>query len=348
MVLTACGQTHTICLDPFGCLWVFGSNELGQIGCPESWIEKIPKQLQDLPRMKSVACGRYHTLCCDENGDVWSFGYNCHGQLGTGNTETARSPTKLPRFSEITDVRCGYAHSVCIDTYNSCWSFGFNQHHQLGHSEEENQVSSAKRILSPSQVKDVHCGGNFTVCIEKYGRVSCFGANQYGQLGLQSPIIEKPTIVPSLHNIVDAACGETHNIFLQNSGAVLYCGQGSLVGENQKITEPLIMPLPPIVKISTFAGGSIAVDREGNVWKFAALQSVEPSELPVQDVSGFSRGLFGHIFLYTSGTVWSMGSNSDGQLGFPDFMDRKQLTQLPEELALIWRESRTRAKSALK
>lgn len=87
-----------------------------------------------------------------------------------------------------------------------------------------------------------------------------FGRNPHGQLGLDNNLSQvTPQIVPALENmnIIGAACGRHHTLFLTDSGTVYACGDNRSgqcgVGNQQpQILTPTRINYrgPPIIKVS--------------------------------------------------------------------------------------------------
>lgn len=92
------------------------------------------------------------------------------------------------------------------------------------------------------------------------GKAMTFGRNPHGQLGLDNIISQTtPQIVPALENmnIIGAACGRHHTLFLTDSGTVYACGDNRSgqcgVGNQQpQILTPTRINYrgPPIIKVN--------------------------------------------------------------------------------------------------
>lgn len=86
-----------------------------------------------------------------------------------------------------------------------------------------------------------------------------FGRNPFGQLGLDNTVTKNaPEVVPALANmnIIGAACGRHHTLFLTDTGTVYACGDNRSgqcgVGNLQpQILTPTRINYrgPPIVKV---------------------------------------------------------------------------------------------------
>lgn len=106
------------------------------------------------------------------------------------------------------------------------------------------------------------------------------GQNKRFECGQESPskIYEIPTIIPKLNgiNIIQAACGRHHSLFLSDKGQVYACGDNSKgqcgAGSTTKapITSPKLIKYdgPNIIKIDCGADFSVILDVNGNIYAF--------------------------------------------------------------------------------
>ncbi|XP_060068574.1 protein RCC2 homolog [Ylistrum balloti] len=117
-----------------------------------------------------------------------------------------------------------------------------------------------------------------SVIITAEGKALTFGRNDMGQLG-QGDCLRKdvPTPIPCLDgvNVVDAACGKNHTLFLTDKGVVYACGdnkmgQLGLGHQSGNITSPTRISYkgPPIRKMSCGAEFSMICDIRGNLYSF--------------------------------------------------------------------------------
>jgi len=106
-----------------------------------------------------------------------------------------------------------------------------------------------------------------------------FGRNPSGQLGLTQDIklTEKPTLIPALTqlNIVQAAVGRHHTLFLTDTGTVYACGENKSgqcgVGNthaNIYSPTPINYRGPPIIRIGCGAEFSVILDIKGSLHTF--------------------------------------------------------------------------------
>jgi alpha-tubulin suppressor-like RCC1 family protein len=80
----AAGGSHSMALRSDGTVWVWGSNNYGQLGDGTSWNKVIPIQVPGLGGVTTISAGFDHTVVLREDGTVWAWGYNGFGQIGIG------------------------------------------------------------------------------------------------------------------------------------------------------------------------------------------------------------------------------------------------------------------------
>uniref|UniRef100_A0A1B0CHF5 RCC1-like domain-containing protein n=1 Tax=Lutzomyia longipalpis TaxID=7200 RepID=A0A1B0CHF5_LUTLO len=105
-----------------------------------------------------------------------------------------------------------------------------------------------------------------------------FTDEKFNQLGLpDTKSYEKPTLIPGLENVnvISAACGRNHTLFLTDTGTVYACGDNKSgqcgVGSNVPIVaKPTRINYqgPPIVKVGCGADFSMILDIKGNLHTF--------------------------------------------------------------------------------
>jgi len=122
------------------------------------------------------------------------------------------------------------------------------------------------------------CSSSHSVAISTEGKAYTFGRNEKGQLGQgNQDRVDKPTLVESLSpfNIIDAACGHNHTLFLTDKGIVYGCGdnkfgQLGLGNQTQTASTPHRINYrgPPIRKLSCGGDFSMITDIRGNLYSF--------------------------------------------------------------------------------
>ena len=123
--------------------------------------------------------------------------------------------------------------------------------------------------------------------------------------------------------IADICCGGGHTLLLDQGGAVWCSGEGMLIGFTQ------VPYLPKIVRIAAGGAHCLALDERGGVWSWAVGDDSDGSgcvgrlsspleALPVEGLPPIRQIACGFQFSLAEamdGSLWSFGSNNDGQLG---------------------------------
>lgn len=122
------------------------------------------------------------------------------------------------------------------------------------------------------------CCSAHSVLITMDRKALAFGRNQFGQLG-QSELktFEKPTLVSGLEdvNVIQAACGRNHTLFLTDTGVVYACGDNKSGQCGVGNTQPMVLKAtrlnfagPPIIRVGCGADFSMILDIKGNLYSF--------------------------------------------------------------------------------
>ena len=330
----ASGANHTISLSDYGIVYAFGRNNEGQLGLRHTKDVSIPTPIFKLPKIGQVSCGAHFTMCLDLDGNVWSFGQNEFGQLGTGNTTNFTVPQKIQDIPLVHSVTCGYKHTCIITIDANLWSCGHNGSGQLclGHTQDQSKF----RKTNFSKISRISLGDGHSIIQNDNGEIYSCGSNKHGQLGLgyfNNGTIT-PTLIPNLPpNIVQFVCGYAHNLFLDAKGNVFsvgfnYFGQLGLGHNSNDHILNKISNIPPIQSISCICYSSYLIDYEGNVWSFGyggkgqlGLGKTNDRNVPtkienLKSIQQVSYGCYGnHVLFKNSHQIYTIGSNSYGQLG---------------------------------
>jgi alpha-tubulin suppressor-like RCC1 family protein len=83
-----------LALDEDGFVWVWGSNDRGQLGTGDGESRTSPTRLDLAARVVAIDAGGAYSLALDQNGQLWGWGEN-RGQLGNGAMEDSATPTPI-------------------------------------------------------------------------------------------------------------------------------------------------------------------------------------------------------------------------------------------------------------
>lgn len=121
-------------------------------------------------------------------------------------------------------------------------------------------------------------GACHSIVISTDGRVWTWGRNEGGQLGHgHTDRVDVPTVVSALEglNIVTAACGKQHSLFVTERGVVYSCGENKygqlgLGHQSSTVYSPTKISFngPPIKKVAAGGDFSMMIDIRGNLYSF--------------------------------------------------------------------------------
>jgi alpha-tubulin suppressor-like RCC1 family protein len=342
----ACGQNHTAALNDDGTnkiLYLWGLNTSGQLGT--NWISQDNQILQTFAggtNWKQVAGGLSHTSAIKTDGTLWTWGLNTSGQLGD-NTSVNRS-TPVTTFAGGTNwkqVACGNngSDTAAIKTDGTLWTWGLNTSGQLGDNTSVNRSTPVTTFAGGTNWKQVACGGVQTAAIKTDGTLWNWGFNSNGQLG-DNTTTQRLTPVTTFAggtNWKQVGSGYRHTAAIKTDGTLWTWGLGTSgqLGDNTIISRS--------TPVTTFAGGTNWKQVTGGNTHTAALNDdgtnkilylwglntsgqlgtnwISQDNQILQTFAGGTNwkqvagGNFHTAAIKTDGTLWTWGTNSNGQLG---------------------------------
>ena len=128
-----------------------------------------------------------------------------------------------------------------------------------------------------SDIVKIDCGAEFTMALDKNGRLLVFGSNSYGQLGITmktNKVNEAQEVYLAKCNskVVDFTCGEEHAAFVDENGQVFTWGFGvdGQLGHGNKnsVNVPTLLKhfKEPARLVKCGAGNTGIVTRQGQLY----------------------------------------------------------------------------------
>lgn len=179
-------------------------------------------------------------------------------------------------------------HILFLKTDGKVLAMGNNEQGQLGVGDNVNKISPTK-VIGISDVVQISVGHAFSLFLRADGTVYSCGHNFFGQLGHGYENMYNqniPTQILKLENIVKIACGYHHSLFLRSDGKVLSCGYNLF--------------------------GQIGIDHTKRDRSFKII------EISIDNIISICASDHHSIFLKSDGTVWVIGKNEYGIIGFKD------------------------------
>jgi alpha-tubulin suppressor-like RCC1 family protein/Mg-chelatase subunit ChlD len=229
-----------------------------------------------------IAAGRGHSLALLVDGTVRAWGLGSSGQLGRGNKLSSVTPVAVTGLSNVTSVAAGENFSLALRGDGTVWSWGENKDGQLGDGTKTDRLSPL-RVTGLPTITAIAAGHNHSAALASDGTVWVWGDNSSGQVGNGNTTDQvRPFHVTTVTGVTSIAAGGFHTLVLKDNGTVFGWGGGAngQLGNGTRTTNQLTpVQAQGLTGVSAIAGG------------------------------------FQHSLAVTStGTVWSWGNNSNGQL----------------------------------
>ncbi|XP_072210320.1 X-linked retinitis pigmentosa GTPase regulator [Excalfactoria chinensis] len=226
----SCGDEHTAVVTGNGKLYMFGSNNWGQLGLGSKNAVHRPTCIKALKpeKTKLAVCGRNHTLVYTEEGNVYAAGGNSEGQLGLGDTEERTTFHLISFFTnqhKIKQLAAGACTSAAVTENGQLFVWGDNSEGQIGLA-DKTCVSIPCQVDVGKPVSSISCGYYHSAFITGDGELYTFGEPENGKLGL-SPEQLKNSRVPQpvlgiMEKVNKVACGGEHTVVLTETGVYTF------------------------------------------------------------------------------------------------------------------------------
>jgi len=191
------GYDYTCAILDDGSVSCWGNNYYGQLGDGTTTDRNTSTQTSSLGTDRTAvatSAGAYHTCAILDDGSVSCWGRNYYGELGEGtggdqsednNKNEPTQTSSLGTDRTAVAITAGKYHICAIldDGSVSCW--GNNEGGQLGDGTTTNRNTPTQTSsLGTGRIAVAISAGFFHTCaILDDESVSCWGDNDYGQLG---------------------------------------------------------------------------------------------------------------------------------------------------------------------
>ncbi|NWW09868.1 RPGR regulator, partial [Oreocharis arfaki] len=245
-VLLSCGDEHTAIITGKGKLYMFGSNDWGQLGLGSKNTVSKPTCVKALKpeKPKLAVCGRNHTLVYTEKGNVYAAGGNSEGQLGLGDTEERTTFHLISFFTnqhKIKQLSAGSYTSAAVTEDGQLFVWGDNSEGQIGLANEAS-VSIPCKVDIGKPVSAVSCGYYHSALITGDGELYTFGEPVNGKLGLLPEQLKNNRVPQPVLGIMEkvnkVACGGEHTVVLTETDVYTFgLGQYGQLGHGTFVFE---------------------------------------------------------------------------------------------------------------
>jgi RHS repeat-associated protein len=233
-VAVAAGQNHSLVLDQNSNVWVFGSNDYGQIGSGNKADQYFPVT-NGLSSVVAIQAGANYSMAVLANGKIKVWGANARGQLGVGDTSEHLVPTNVDSGLDFVAVACGVQHTLGLTRDGKVYAWGDNRLCQLGTGAISNSpITKPLPAFVLDQVAAIAAGQDFSMALRTNGTTGKIWVWGYGvgyRLGLGDTQNRKiPTEIPNHDNIWQIRAGSQQGYALDTASNLLVWGTSGAFG----------------------------------------------------------------------------------------------------------------------
>jgi alpha-tubulin suppressor-like RCC1 family protein len=181
----AAGGSLSCVLKAGGSVACWGRNDYGQLGDGTATNRSAPVEVSGLGSgVRGISAGSNHSCALLAGGAVKCWGHNQQGQLGDGTTTDRSAPVAvLSLGSGVQAVSSGGHHSCALLAGDAVKCWGDNEYGQLGDGTTTGRSAPVGVSGLGSGVQAVSSGYDHSCALLAGGGVTCWGDNEYGQLG---------------------------------------------------------------------------------------------------------------------------------------------------------------------
>jgi alpha-tubulin suppressor-like RCC1 family protein len=300
------GLYFSLAVTPDGQVWAWGDNSAGQLGTGGGNPD-VPQPVAGLNGIKQVSGGQAsNPLALRSDGTVWTWGDNTQGELGNNTSGAGPNPTPVevlagacgpspcsgPYLNGVTEVASGYFFDLALRSDGTVWSWGNGGNGQLGNGLGATSLAPVEVTYGGSPltgITSISAGTYGAFALRGDGTVWAWGQGTAGELGNGGTANSLEAVqVSNLTGVTAVGATAWSGVALTSDGVV-------------------------------YTWGSNEDGELGNGTPACATDPCQGSLVPVTaSISGVVAIAAGsdHIAaLKPDGTVWSWGTNEDGQMG---------------------------------
>ncbi|MDR1294268.1 MAG: hypothetical protein LBK59_04830, partial [Bifidobacteriaceae bacterium] len=332
----AAGPKHTVAVGRDALVYTWGNNESGTLGDQSQTTDHTPRAVDNLPPTTQADAGDEHSLALARDGNVYAWGSNSWGQFTSDHIPFALTPVRISGLPAIAAISAGDFHNAASTAEGQVWTWGRNQYGELGRTTVSQQAPAPDVVNLQASARAVSACHLLTVALTQTDSVYGWGDNSSGQLATSSVSSSaSPLLAPEVRAATSVACGDGYSLAIQGTnlygwGSNSFGQLGARPGDPPATTPTLVTGLNGVIQADTYYRHVLALTSGGAVWALGDNPYGELGRSPaysdngwpvpakitgLADVVEVAAGQNFSMALTDSGTVYTWGNNTNGQLG---------------------------------
>jgi alpha-tubulin suppressor-like RCC1 family protein len=178
----AAGEQHSCAVVGSGSVRCWGSNSWGQLGNGQTNTSLIPSELIGPTEAEAISTNNYQTCTTDRTGSLW-----CWGMLGSGLSAMPTTPRLIPGLVVDPIIAVGPYHVCAMVDAGSVQCWGSNLRGELGNGKNDAVAAPGDPVVGLKNPVSLAAGGAHSCAVASDGAVYCWGHNNWGQIGSETP-----------------------------------------------------------------------------------------------------------------------------------------------------------------
>ena len=222
------GRDISAALDTEGGLWVWGANDLGQLGLGHTDAVDGPTRLP-LEGIVDVVVGKQFMAALLEDGSVLTWGDNTYGQLGLGEGERALAPTRV-ELENVVSIAAGGAHMLALDADGRLWAWGAGYYGQLGNGGDSDRFTPVE-VVNAEGATAIWAGGDTSAARTLGGQMILWGAYFYLEPYEEQIMFFDETALEYRYLDIDSVAMGTFHVLSTDEDGHVYAYGGNSFGQ---------------------------------------------------------------------------------------------------------------------
>ena len=349
--MIAAGHDHALAIRQDGSLWVWGKNDLGQLGLGtyDDIAHPKPTRIGTGTNWVAVAAGANHSLALKADGSLWAWGYNYYGQVGQQTPGALQITPIQVGGTGWAAVAAGGDYSLGLKTDGYLWAWGNNHYGQLGLTADD--LAHPTPTPVGTGYFAIAAAFDHNLGLNTDGYLYACGFNNYGQLGLGTANDGyHSTRTPVGTGYVTVAAGGNTSLTLKADNSlwtwgINNYGQLGLGDTYTDFTNPNPQAVIGTNWVAAAGGGdafSLGLKADGSLWAWGnneycqlgqGIADSNAHRTPIRvgtaaNWVAIAAGFAHSLGLKADGSLWAWGNNSNGQLGLGDTTNRFSPTKV--------------------